>query len=90
VQHFKCNIVIKPIISCELDSPCQVDLVDMQTCKNDGFKFILDYQDHLSKYIQFRLLKFKTAKEVAHNLLNIYFLFPVLQIFYILTTDESS
>lgn len=48
-----CN---KPIISRELNSRCQVDLVDMQTCKDGEFKFILNYQDHLTKFIQLRPL----------------------------------
>lgn len=67
----KKGIVIKPIISHELNSCCQVDLVDMQTCKDGEFKFILNYQYHLTKFIQ--PLKSKTAEEVAHHLLNISF-----------------
>ncbi|KAL4107766.1 hypothetical protein QTP88_018058 [Uroleucon formosanum] len=47
----KKGIVIKPIISLELNSRCQVDLVDMQTCKDGEFKFIINYQDHLTKFI---------------------------------------
>ncbi|XP_060836281.1 KRAB-A domain-containing protein 2-like [Rhopalosiphum padi] len=59
----------------ELNSRCQVDLVDMQTCKDGEFKFILNYQDHLTKFIQLRPLKSKTAEKVAHHLLNIFLVF---------------
>jgi len=56
--------VPKKIIICrELNSRCQVDLVDMQTCKDGEFKFILNYQDHLTKFIQLRPLKSKNAEE---------------------------
>eukprot|EP00102_Acyrthosiphon_pisum_P013080 XP_008182495.1 PREDICTED: KRAB-A domain-containing protein 2-like [Acyrthosiphon pisum] len=71
----KKGIVVKPIISRELNSRCQVDLVDMQTFKDGEFKFILNYQDHLTKCIQLRPLKSKTAEEVAHHLLNIFLIF---------------
>lgn len=57
----KKSILVKPIISHVLHSGCQVDLVDMQTCKDGEFKFILNYQDHLTKFIQLRPLKTKTA-----------------------------
>ncbi|XP_025198890.1 KRAB-A domain-containing protein 2-like, partial [Melanaphis sacchari] len=69
------GIVVKPIISSELNSRCQIDLVDMQTCKDGEYKFILNYQDHLTKFIQLRPLKSKTAEEVAHNLLHIFLTF---------------
>ncbi|XP_022170651.1 KRAB-A domain-containing protein 2-like [Myzus persicae] len=71
----KKGIVIKPIISRELNFRCQVDLVDMQTCKDGEFKFILNYQDHLPKCIQLRPLESKTAEEVARDLLNIFLIF---------------
>ncbi|KAL4112346.1 hypothetical protein QTP88_016155 [Uroleucon formosanum] len=47
----------------------------MQTSKDDEFKFISNYQDHLTKFIQLRPLKSKTAEEVAHHLLNIFLIF---------------
>ncbi|XP_025191778.1 KRAB-A domain-containing protein 2-like [Melanaphis sacchari] len=69
------GIVVKPIISHELNSRCQVDLVDMQTCKDGEYKFILNYQDHLTKFIQLRPLKSKTAEEVTLTLLPIFLTF---------------
>lgn len=69
------GIVVKPIISHELNSRCQVDLVDMQTCKDSEYKFILNYQDHLIKCIQLRSLKNITVEEVALTLLPIFLTF---------------
>uniref|UniRef100_A0A2S2PCC0 KRAB-A domain-containing protein 2 n=1 Tax=Schizaphis graminum TaxID=13262 RepID=A0A2S2PCC0_SCHGA len=69
------GIVVKPIVSSESNLRCQIDLVDMQTCKDGEYKFILNYQDQLRKFIQLRPLKSKTAEEVAHNLLHIFLTF---------------
>jgi len=44
----------------------------MQTCKDGEYNFILNYQDHLTKFIQLRPLKSKTAEEVALTLLPIF------------------
>jgi hypothetical protein len=76
----KKGIVIKPIISPELNFRCQIHLVDMQTCKDSEFKFILNYQDHLTKFFQLRPLKSKTAEEVAYHSLNIFLIFGALNI----------
>lgn len=66
---------IKPPMSGELDSHCQMDLLDMQTCPDGEFKFIFIYQDHMTKFIQLRPLKTNTVEEVAHNLLSIILIF---------------
>ncbi|CAG4946502.1 unnamed protein product [Parnassius apollo] len=58
---------VKPIISNELNSRCQVDLIDMQS-----HKVIMVYQDHLTKFVQLRSLKSKQAEEVAYHLLDIF------------------
>lgn len=47
----------------------------MQTCKYGEYKFILNYQDHLTKFIQLRPLKSKTAEEVVLTLLPIFLTF---------------
>lgn len=44
------GFVIKLIIVCELNSRCRVELVVMQTCKDDEFKCILNYQYHSPKF----------------------------------------
>ena len=50
----------------------QVDLIDMQSCKDGEFKFIMNYQDYLTKFVVLRALKSKTAAEVWDNLIDIF------------------
>ncbi|XP_008186966.1 KRAB-A domain-containing protein 2-like [Acyrthosiphon pisum] len=40
-------------------------------CYND-YRFILNYQDHLTKFVLLRSLKSKRAEEIAINVLDIY------------------
>lgn len=56
----------------EVNSRGQVDLIDMQTCLDGNFKYILNYQDHLSKYLVLRPLQTKRAEEVAYCLIDIF------------------
>jgi IS30 family transposase len=49
-----------------------VDLVDMQSDPDAGNKFIMVYQDHLTKFVFLRPLKTKTAEEVTYNLVDIF------------------
>lgn len=44
----------------------------MQSEKDGDFRFILTYQDHLTKFVTLRPLKTKTAEEVAHTLVDIF------------------
>ena len=73
--HPKKGLVVKPIITKEAYGRGQVDLIDMQSCKDGEFNFIMNYQDHLSKFVVLRPLKSKTAVEVAYNLIDIFCLF---------------
>lgn len=66
------GIVVKPIVSNNLNSRCQVDLIDLQTRPDQDYKFIFVYQDHLTKYVRLRPMKTKTAKETANNLLEVF------------------
>lgn len=50
----------------------QVDLVDLQTMPDGNFKYIMHYQDHLSKFHLLRSLTSKRASEVARHLLQIF------------------
>ncbi|XP_068129756.1 SCAN domain-containing protein 3-like [Hyperolius riggenbachi] len=68
----KKGLVSKPLLFNELNSRCQVDLIDMQSNPDRQYKFILNYQDHLTKFILLRPLKSKTAAEVAYQLLDIF------------------
>lgn len=73
-SHPKKGLVVKPLVFTEIHARAQVDLIDMQTCPDRDFKYILNYQDHLTKFVILRLLKTKTAEEVAHILLDIFFI----------------
>jgi len=44
----------------------------MQTEEDGEFKFIMVYQDHLTKMVWLRPLRNKSAKEVAQHLLLIF------------------
>jgi len=66
------GLVVKPIISNEFNSRCQVDLIDFQSNADEFFKFIMVYQDHLTKFVVIKPLKTKTAEEVAFNLFDIF------------------
>lgn len=71
----KRGLVSKPILHSEMNSRCQVDLVDMQSQEDRGYKFIMVYQDHLTKFILLRPLKSKRAEEVAYQLTDIFLTF---------------
>lgn len=71
----KKGIVVKPLVSSELNSRCQVDLIDLQSHSDGDYKFIMVYQDHLTKFVQLRPLKTKRAEEVAYHLLQIFLIF---------------
>ena len=66
------KLVVQPIISNDFNSRGQVDLIDMQSTPDRNFKFILNYQDHFTKFCILRPLKTKTAAEVAYHLLDIF------------------
>jgi len=43
-------LVVRPILSHYMDSRCQVDLIDMQSEPDGYYRFIMNYQDHLTKF----------------------------------------
>lgn len=55
-----------------MNSRCQIDLIDMQAQPDGNYKFILVYQDHLTKFVNLRPLSNKRAEEVAYVLLDTY------------------
>jgi len=69
------GLVIKPMMFSEMNSRCQVDLIDMQSQGDGEFRFIMVYQDHLTKFVQLRPLKTKRAEEVAKHLIDIFCIF---------------
>ncbi|KAK6178643.1 hypothetical protein SNE40_011172 [Patella caerulea] len=68
------GVVVRPILTKEFASRAQVDLIDMQSMAQNSFKWIMVYQDHLTKFVILRALTSKRAAEVAHNLLDIFLL----------------
>ncbi|XP_023220191.1 KRAB-A domain-containing protein 2-like [Centruroides sculpturatus] len=69
------KLVVKPILCNEMNSKCHVDLIDMQSKADEQYKFILVYQEHLTKFVQLRPLKTKRAEVVAYVLLHIFTIF---------------
>jgi hypothetical protein len=65
-------IVVKPILHNEMNSRCQVDLIDTQSNPDRDMTFILVYQDHLTKFVLLRSLHSKRADEVAYHFLDIF------------------
>ena len=68
------GVVVNPILTKEFASRCQVDLIDMQSLPSDKHKWIMVYQDHLTKFCVLRTLTSKRASEVAYHLMDIFLL----------------
>ena len=68
----KKGVVVKPIISSDFNSRCQVDLIDFQSHPDGKFKFIMVYQDHLTKFVVLKPLEFNRDEEVAYNIIDIF------------------
>ena len=83
----KKSLVVKPMISSYFNSRCQVDLIDYQSQADEDYKFVMVYQDHLTKFVVLRPLKSKKADEVANQLLDIFLLFGASTI---LQSDNGS
>lgn len=64
--------MVKPIISSEFKYWCQVDQIDFQSHPDKTYKFILVYQDHLTKFIILKRLEYERAEEVAFDLIDIF------------------
>ena len=54
----------------EMNSRAQVDLADMESQPDGDLKYILLYQDHLTKFVPFHPVKSKRATKVACQLLD--------------------
>ena len=68
-------MVVKPILSKEFNSRGQVDLMDFQSNSDGNYKFLMVYQDHLTKLCNIRALTSKHASEVTFNLIEVFTLF---------------
>jgi hypothetical protein len=80
-------VVVKPILSKEINSRGQVDLMDFQSNSDGNYKFLMVYQDHLTKFCNIRALTSKHASEVAFNLIEVFTLFGAP---HILQSDNGS
>lgn len=74
------GVVVKPILTKDYGSRGQVDLVDMQSLPKGQHKWIMVYQDHLTKFCVLRPLSTKRASEVAYQLTDIFLLLGAPQI----------
>lgn len=81
------GVVVRPILSSDFSSRGQVDLIDFQSMDDGQYKWIMVYQDHLTKFVVLRPLTSKRACEVAFQLMDIFALLgaPV-----ILQSDNGS
>ena len=70
--RMKKGVVVKPIVTSDVNRRAQVDCIDMQSNPDGEYKYIMVYQDHLTKWTVLRPLKTKKAEEIAENLVNIF------------------
>ncbi|XP_030765291.1 KRAB-A domain-containing protein 2-like [Sitophilus oryzae] len=71
----KKGIVSKPTIFNDWNSRCQVDLIDYQSHADGKYRYVLVYQDHLTKFVILRPLETKRSEEVAYQLLDVFTMF---------------
>jgi len=69
------KLVVKPILSSDFCERGQIDLIDFQSLQDGNYKWILNYQDHSTKFVILRPLTSKRAQEIASELLSIFLLF---------------
>ena len=68
----KKGVVVTPIISDGFNVRGQIDLVYFQACSDGEYKFLMNNQDHATRFLQLRPLKFKAAATLAEELLKIF------------------
>lgn len=79
-QQTRKGLVVRPILSKQWNHRGQVDLIDFQSTPDGEYKWLMNYQDHLTKFVHLRPLKSKCAEEVTTELLKIFLEFgaPVI------------
>lgn len=65
------SIVVHPIRTHSYGSRGQLDLIDLQSVRYNGYNWVMQYQDHFCKFTVLRPLKTKRATEVASELLKV-------------------
>ena len=68
----KKGLVVKPIIFSDMTFRAQVDVIDMQSHVDRENKWIVVYQDHITKYVQLRPVTSKRALGIAYQLVGIF------------------
>ena len=69
------------IVSSKFGERGQIDLIDLSMNPTpDGYKYILNYQDHLTKFVILKPLKSKKSSDVNDSLLDIFTTIGVPQI----------
>lgn len=68
----KKGVVVKPILSNGFNVRGQVDLIDFQSCPDGEYKFLMNLQDHGTKFLHLRPLSSKHAVNVAEELFKIF------------------
>ncbi|XP_018330198.1 KRAB-A domain-containing protein 2-like [Agrilus planipennis] len=71
----KKDFEVDPTVSSEMNSRCQIDLIDMEPHTDGEYRFILVYIDLLTKFVQLRPLKTNAIKEMVHVILDILLIF---------------
>jgi transposase InsO family protein len=71
----KSHVVPTAIISLGFMTRLQIDLIDMRTRPDGEFKWILHCRDHFTKYSWVYALTRKEARQVAENLVQLFFQF---------------
>ena len=68
------------MIFSEINSRVQADLADMKSQADGDVKWILVYQDHLTKSVQVGPVTSKRAPKIAYQLLDIFSIFGAASI----------
>lgn len=66
------NIVVQPIVIKDFNVRAQMDLIDFQSTPCGPYNWLLDYQDHGTKFSVLRPITSKHAAVVASQLLRIF------------------
>ncbi len=66
------GIVFKPIVTQKFNGRIQVDISDYQSCPDQKFKFVLNIQDHYTKFCILHPLMTEAAAVIAMNLIDAF------------------
>lgn len=68
-------MVSKLSLQTEMNSRCQVDIIDMQAQADPWLKLIIVFQDRLTKFVLQRTLQIKRAEQVVHQMMDMFLIF---------------